>query len=90
MAAVPAGVDFTPLMTLYLTDRTTYVYRVGSECIDSPVVFGTLSDPVTVVPIMGRAEEIHKAKACGAVYAVKLYPAGPLAPKSDQTHPFAS
>lgn len=23
MAAVPAGVDFTPLMTLYLTDRTT-------------------------------------------------------------------
>lgn len=25
MAAVPAGVDFTPLMTLYLTDRTTYV-----------------------------------------------------------------
>lgn len=26
MAAVPAGVDFTPLMTLYLTDRTTYVF----------------------------------------------------------------
>eukprot|EP00624_Nannochloropsis_granulata_P004215 evm.model.NODE_31173_length_31272_cov_26.593374.2 len=45
MAAVPAGVDFTPLMTLYLTDRTT-------------------------------AEEIHAARDSGAVYAVKLYPAG--------------
>ena len=45
LAALPAGSDFTPLMTLYLTDNT------------SP-------------------EEIHKAKASGAVQAVKLYPAG--------------
>ncbi|GAB5037286.1 dihydroorotase [Nannochloropsis oceanica] len=45
MAAVPAGVDFTPLMTLYLTDQTT-------------------------------AEEIYAARDSGAVYAVKLYPAG--------------
>lgn len=45
LAALPAGSDFTPLMTLYLTDNT------------SP-------------------EEIHKAKASGAVHAVKLYPAG--------------
>ncbi len=45
LAALPAGANFTPLMTLYLTDRTP-------------------------------PEEIHAAKASGAVYAVKLYPAG--------------
>jgi dihydroorotase len=45
MAAVPAGIGFEPLMTLYLTDRT------------SPV-------------------EIERARACGFICGVKLYPAG--------------
>ncbi|WP_018151221.1 dihydroorotase [Leeia oryzae] len=45
LAALPAGADFTPLMTLYLTNNTS-------------------------------GEEIQKAKASGAVVAVKLYPAG--------------
>eukprot|EP00455_Lapot_gusevi_P038809 TRINITY_DN4350_c0_g3_i1.p1 TRINITY_DN4350_c0_g3~~TRINITY_DN4350_c0_g3_i1.p1 ORF type:complete len:353 (-),score=70.42 TRINITY_DN4350_c0_g3_i1:22-1080(-) len=45
LSARPQGSDFTPLMTLYLTDNT---------------------DP----------QEIHRAKASGAVFAVKLYPAG--------------
>ena len=45
LAAVPAGVDFEPLMTLYLTDITP-------------------------------PDEIDRAKASGAVIAVKLYPAG--------------
>src|SRR5512135_208729 len=45
LAALPAGMQFQPLMTLYLTDNTS-------------------------------AEEINKAKASGAVHAVKLYPAG--------------
>jgi len=44
-AALPAGSDFEPLMTLYLTDRT---------------------DPA----------EIDRARASGAVHAVKYYPAG--------------
>ncbi len=45
VAALPAGSDFTPLMTLYLTNNTA-------------------------------PEEIHAAKESGAVFAVKLYPAG--------------
>jgi dihydroorotase len=45
LAALPKGMTFEPLMTLYLTDNTS-------------------------------AEEIRKAKASGAVHAVKLYPAG--------------
>ncbi|MBI3147978.1 MAG: dihydroorotase [Betaproteobacteria bacterium] len=45
LAAVPPGVDFSPLMTLYLTDHT------------SP-------------------EEIRLAQASGAIFGVKLYPAG--------------
>ena len=45
LAALPPGVAFEPLMTLYLTDRTT-------------------------------PDEISRAKASGAVFAVKLYPAG--------------
>lgn len=45
LAARPADSDFTPLMTLYLTDRTA-------------------------------PEEIDAALASGAVFAVKLYPAG--------------
>jgi len=45
LAALSAGSNFQPLMTLYLTDNT-------------------------------QAEEIRKAKQNGAVYAVKLYPAG--------------
>jgi dihydroorotase len=45
MAALPAGEDFKPLMTLYLTDNT-------------------------------KPEEIARAKAAGAVHAVKYYPAG--------------
>lgn len=44
-AALPAGREFEPLMTLYLTDNT-------------------------------RAAEIEKARASGAVHAVKYYPAG--------------
>jgi dihydroorotase len=44
-AALPNGVAFEPLMTLYLTDST-------------------------------RPDEIDKAKASGAVHAVKYYPAG--------------
>jgi dihydroorotase len=44
LAARPAGSDFEPLMTIFLTDKTT-------------------------------AEDIHAAKAAGAV-AAKLYPAG--------------
>lgn len=44
-AALPSGVAFEPLMTLYLTDNT-------------------------------RPEEIARAKASGAVHAVKYYPAG--------------
>jgi dihydroorotase len=43
--AIPAGSHFKPLMTLYLTDKTS-------------------------------AEDIAEAKACGHVYAAKLYPAG--------------
>jgi len=43
--ALPAGSDFQPLMTLYLTDNTA-------------------------------PEEIARAKACGMVHGVKLYPAG--------------
>ena len=42
---LPAGTEFEPLMTLYLTDNTT-------------------------------PEEIARAKACGMVHGVKLYPAG--------------
>jgi dihydroorotase len=45
LAALPAGMAFEPLMTLYLTDNTP-------------------------------ADEIHRARASGAVHAVKLYPAG--------------
>jgi len=45
LAAVPAGLAFEPLMTLYLTDRTP-------------------------------ADEIRRAKECGFVHGVKLYPAG--------------
>ena len=45
LAALPAGMQFEPLMTIYLTDRTT-------------------------------GEEIRRARACGAVHAVKYYPAG--------------
>ncbi len=45
LAAVPAGLDFEPLMTLYLTDNTA-------------------------------PDEIDRAKASGAIIAVKLYPAG--------------
>lgn len=45
LAARPAGSNFEPLMTLYLTDNT------------SP-------------------DEIRRAKACGFVHGVKLYPAG--------------
>lgn len=45
LAALPRGAEFTPLMTLYLTDRTT-------------------------------TEEIRRAKACGHIHGVKLYPAG--------------
>jgi len=45
LAALPAGLDFTPLMTLYLTDN--------------------------LLP-----REIGIAKASGAIYAAKLYPAG--------------
>lgn len=45
LAARPAGSAFEPLMTLYLTDKTS-------------------------------ADEIRKAKACGFVHGVKLYPAG--------------
>ena len=44
-AALPEGTSFEPLMTLYLTDRTS-------------------------------AAEIERAHASGAVYGVKLYPAG--------------
>ena len=44
-AALPSGVRFEPLMTLYLTDNT-------------------------------EPEEIARAKASGAVHAVKYYPAG--------------
>ena len=42
---LPTGMQFEPLMTLYLTDNTT-------------------------------SEEIYKAKACGLIHGVKLYPAG--------------
>ncbi len=45
MAALPVNMKFVPLMTLYLTDKTT-------------------------------PDEIKKAKASGAIHAVKLYPAG--------------
>jgi dihydroorotase len=45
LAAVPAGVSFEPLMTLYLTDNLA-------------------------------PDEIDRARASGAVVAVKLYPAG--------------
>ncbi len=45
LSALPAGMQFEPLMTLYLTDRTS-------------------------------GAEIRRAKACGAVHAVKFYPAG--------------
>ncbi|MBP4051545.1 dihydroorotase [Chromobacterium violaceum] len=45
LAARPAGSAFEPLMTLYLTDKTS-------------------------------ADEIRKAKACGFIHGVKLYPAG--------------
>ncbi|OVE50095.1 dihydroorotase [Chromobacterium violaceum] len=45
LAARPAGSAFEPLMTLYLTDKTS-------------------------------ADEIRKAKGCGFVHGVKLYPAG--------------
>jgi len=45
LAALPHGSDFTPLMTLYLTDNTP-------------------------------ADEIRRAKASGAVFGAKLYPAG--------------
>ncbi len=45
MSALPAGLTFEPLMTLYLTDNTS-------------------------------AEEIRRAKASGAICAVKYYPAG--------------
>ena len=45
LSALPAGMQFEPLMTLYLTDRTA-------------------------------GAEIRRAKACGAVHAVKFYPAG--------------
>jgi dihydroorotase len=44
-AALPAGSEFEPLMTLYLTDRT---------------------DPA----------EVDRARASGAVHAIKYYPAG--------------
>ena len=45
LAAVPEGLDFEPLMSLYLTDNTP-------------------------------PDEIDRARASGAVIAVKLYPAG--------------
>jgi dihydroorotase len=45
LAALPPGVDFEPLMALYLTNNTS-------------------------------AEEITRARQCGHVHAVKLYPAG--------------
>jgi dihydroorotase len=45
LAALPAGAQFEPLMTLYLTDNTA-------------------------------PEEIGRARASGAVFAVKYYPAG--------------
>lgn len=45
IAALPAGMKFEPLMTLYLTDNTP-------------------------------PDEIRRAKDCGLVQAVKLYPAG--------------
>lgn len=45
LAALPAGAQFEPLMTLYLTDNTA-------------------------------PEEIARARASGAVFAVKYYPAG--------------
>ncbi|WP_126446696.1 dihydroorotase [Sulfuricystis multivorans] len=45
LAAVPPGLSFTPLMTLYLTDNLP-------------------------------ADEIDRAKECGIIHAVKLYPAG--------------
>ena len=45
LAARPAGSQFEPLMTLYLTETTT-------------------------------AEEVRKAKECGFVHGIKLYPAG--------------
>lgn len=45
LAALPAGAQFQPLMTLYLTDRTA-------------------------------GAEIERAHASGAIYGVKLYPAG--------------
>ena len=45
LAALPAGVDFEPLMTLYLTESTT-------------------------------PQEIDRAADSGAVFAIKLYPAG--------------
>jgi dihydroorotase len=45
LAALPRHADFTPLMTLYLTEGT-------------------------------KPDEIHRAKAEGHVYGVKLYPAG--------------
>ncbi|MGD9388738.1 MAG: dihydroorotase [Gammaproteobacteria bacterium] len=45
LAALPAGSDFQPLMTLYLTDNTP-------------------------------PEEIRRAQDSGAVFGVKLYPAG--------------
>jgi dihydroorotase len=45
LSALPAGLAFEPLMTLYLTDNM-------------------------------RASEIEKARASGAVHAVKYYPAG--------------
>ncbi|MEW5880096.1 MAG: dihydroorotase [Pseudomonadota bacterium] len=45
LAALPGGLAFEPLMTLYLTDRTP-------------------------------PEEIRRAKDCGFVHGVKLYPAG--------------
>ncbi len=45
LEALPAGLDFQPLMTLYLTESTT-------------------------------PQEIDRAAASGAVFAIKLYPAG--------------
>jgi len=45
LAALPKGINFEPLMTLYLTDNT------------SP-------------------EEIRRAKECGHIHGIKLYPAG--------------
>lgn len=45
LAALPQGLKFEPLMTLYLTDNT-------------------------------QAAEIERARSCGFIHAVKLYPAG--------------